>query len=215
MRHAPRERVSWNLNNKHTQITYTSRSTWACELKCFWRSKPSYMLVSRSTWACELKLRYAVELWSKPLVTLHVSVWVEMKHTSAYILTIPVTLHVSVWVEMCASRKHPPKPIVTLHVSVWVEMSSVLTVLTVKSVTLHVSVWVEMIVIVSVVSFLYVTLHVSVWVEIFSRMPSILRPGHAPRERVSWNVDTCSAFLALGVTLHVSVWVEIYYSYCA
>ena len=75
--HAPRERVSWNLKwktlRKRKQVTlhvsvwvemlrmsanssmWSSRSTWACELK--FNVRWNYMIVSmsRSTWACELK----------------------------------------------------------------------------------------------------------------------------------------------------------------
>ena len=56
---------------------------------------------------------------------------------------------------------------VTLHVSVWVEISRKKTKSTTSTVTLHVSVWVEI---------LY-----SIWL-------CTLLAGHAPRERVSWNL---------------------------
>ena len=55
--HAPRERVSWNNRNWGTPYRgRTSRSTWACELKC------------------EILLSIEI-IW---IVTLHVSVWVEI-----------------------------------------------------------------------------------------------------------------------------------------
>ena len=67
--HAPRERVSWNAD-------------------FLWNADETKL--SRSTWACELKYYYAnlgfIDLW----VTLHVSVWVEMK-----ILTLHLTLQQS------------------------------------------------------------------------------------------------------------------------
>ena len=79
------------------------------------------MLLSRSTWACELKFprlghtfirrrhaprervswnyyNVAVLCWF--YVTLHVSVWVEIKKTSKVRKYVIVTLHVSVWVEI-------------------------------------------------------------------------------------------------------------------
>ena len=55
-----------------------------------------------------------------------------------------------------------------------------------------------------------VTLHVSVWVEIQKFVAnSWLFSSHAPRERVSWNVNTIFVIFIYPVTLHVSVWVEI------
>ncbi len=77
-RHAPRERVSWNLN---------------------------------------LALRN-----KNAVVTLHVSVWVEMIAAIIASATWLVTLHVSVWVEIDFSDAERQEHGVTLHVSVWVEM---------------------------------------------------------------------------------------------
>ena len=77
-----------------------SRSTWACELKFMWTFVNGCIGSSRSTWACELKSRKHPPKpmsrrhaprervsWNRsycggrgtPSVTLHVSVWVEMK----------------------------------------------------------------------------------------------------------------------------------------
>ena len=75
--HAPRERVSWNLLirsqdnvilvtlhvsvwveicwNLSSKYRKSSRSTWACELKCSHVRSNHSTLWSRSTWACELK----------------------------------------------------------------------------------------------------------------------------------------------------------------
>ena len=80
--HAPRERVSWNrpyIGNSTTRDW--SRSTWACELK-----------FSVYTFHCQ-KIRHAPRervSWNSPIisleisfrVTLHVSVWVEIKYYS-------------------------------------------------------------------------------------------------------------------------------------
>ena len=77
-RHAPRERVSWNvilslLTKNFWKVTLhvsvwveiwiflrwnqfiASRSTWACELKYKVHSQTNERKKSRSTWACELK----------------------------------------------------------------------------------------------------------------------------------------------------------------
>ena len=77
-------------------------------------------------------------------------------------------------------------------------------------VTLHVSVWVEMIIVNSQSSAIKVTLHVSVWVEIgdFGDYTMTMF-SHAPRERVSWNLNSRPTSQGHYVTLHVSVWVEI------
>ena len=56
-------------------------------------------------------------------------------------------------------------------------------------VTLHVSVWVEINKFCIFLGMISVTLHVSVWVEIiFCQLETRIATGHAPRERVSWNV---------------------------
>ena len=101
VRHAPRERVSWNTLGAEMKRTTASRSTWACELKLFlyvvllnwpchaprervswnWfcRNFQNQRYKSRSTWACELKL-YKIFLIVRCVnVTLHVSVWVEIR----------------------------------------------------------------------------------------------------------------------------------------
>ena len=56
----------------------TSRSTWACELKSSTASTWWKHRTSRSTWACELKFSLELIADTVPLVTLHVSVWVEI-----------------------------------------------------------------------------------------------------------------------------------------
>ena len=54
--HAPRERVSWNDRSAvYGPCTAWSRSTWACELKCPLVRCDLASSMSRSTWACELK----------------------------------------------------------------------------------------------------------------------------------------------------------------
>ena len=103
----------------------TSRSTWACELKYIHETAWGGADTSRSTWACELKYTDSTNYynagshaprervsWNKKQqvnageqeVTLHVSVWVEMKSAAMQDLPLQVTLHVSVWVEMKQGR---------------------------------------------------------------------------------------------------------------
>ena len=77
-----------------------SRSTWACELKFIIDIMINYNSTSRSTWACELKCRSSSSSVSRPVVTLHVSVWVEISLRSTSRTRKKVTLHVSVWVEI-------------------------------------------------------------------------------------------------------------------
>ena len=105
-----------------------SRSTWACELKSRRIGIESIRIWSRSTWACELKLfsdpqgsityRHAprervswnviVQALQKTLsVTLHVSVWVEIKWCWRRAWQNKVTLHVSVWVEIFLFNLYP------------------------------------------------------------------------------------------------------------
>ena len=128
-------------------------------------------------------------------------------------------------------------PFVTLHVSVWVEICVWVCLFIRIYVTLHVSVWVEILNFFSQCLSTTVTLHVSVWVEIeFEEINGEKRLSHAPRERVSWNCNTCRKlrqglchaprervswnfmpvpnFSMSTVTLHVSVWVEINVNLC-
>ena len=72
------------------------------------------------------------------------------------------------------------------------------------------SVWVEIEVELTNVTSKKVTLHVSVWVEIYAiGKINLYQRGHAPRERVSWNLQFLEILFRQRVTLHVSVWVEI------
>ena len=187
-----------------------SRSTWACELKYLWPVKGFVFWLSRSTWACELKLAVNMERNRELIVTLHVSVWVEIFAWFICLFAKNVTLHVSVWVEIQYVirinhyPRHAPRERVSwnslwqvrpclwlLSRSTWaceLKSSVMIVFWCVPSVTLHVSVWVE------ISSVLYgtlndfVTLHVSVWVEIYGILGDYFNPV---------------------VTLHVSVWVEI------
>ena len=211
--------------------TSQSRSTWACELKCTvisshwnWYSHAPRERVSWNTagnwrwdcWPCHAP-RERVS-WNSILpkfqqlclVTLHVSVWVEMTRSLWNVSDWRVTLHVSVWVEILCQMIYLKHELVTLHVSVWVEISS-----------LTPAVWVFQ--------------SRSTWACELKFSPAIRTVSslrHAPRERVSWNVlpCVCNYFLTRHaprervswneilfrlrsiknqVTLHVSVWVEM------
>ena len=141
--HAPRERVSWNVSpTKGLLIIAKSRSTWACELKYPMRKVQRISSTSRSTWACELKCH----------------------NTDPSALT----------------ERHAPRERVSWNISFWTNEDS-------SSVTLHVSVWVE-------IShrwfFACAFSSRSTWACELKFMS--IRKGkkpysHAPRERVSWN----------------------------
>ena len=107
LRHAPRERVSWNFLN-------TS----------FWREKCVTLHVS--VW---VEIEFEIKHINLPLVTLHVSVWVEMIAIRSLSHFSMVTLHVSVWVEINHTKKPTFSSNVTLHVSVWVEIFKLLPTL--------------------------------------------------------------------------------------
>ena len=147
----------------------------------------NYNSTSRSTWACELKCRSSSSSVSRPVVTLHVSVWVEISLRSTSRTRKKVTLHVSVWVEIFNASS---TTIEGVSRSTWAcELKCVYNDLGLSSLchaprervswNKELSMWVNK---------LMVTLHVSVWVEISIRAWVAFRVcGHAPRERVSWN----------------------------
>ena len=129
--------------DKAETLRAESRSTWACELKC-WE-----VALSAAPWGHAPRERVSWNVYGRHIglvsvVTLHVSVWVEIVLFSIFRLVILVTLHVSVWVEIKSTRiwlkslqGHAPRErvswntadtlnwknaLVTLHVSVWVEI---------------------------------------------------------------------------------------------
>ena len=126
-------------------------------------------------------------------------------------MVLIVTLHVSVWVEIVTVPTYLPKksmsrstwacelkwygyyllrisPAVTLHVSVWVEILNFRKFHITSNVTLHVSVWVEM------------------FSMIFTRLSILSRSTWACELKWQW---CCNAENPWSVTLHVSVWVEM------
>ena len=148
------------------------------------------------------------------LVTLHVSVWVEIPFThnntirpmsrSTWACELKYSVILKKHIPM---RSHAPRErvswnaydlakgkfeeSVTLHVSVWVEIHNTVCVHNRRGVTLHVSVWVEITNTLLEHIHITVTLHVSVWVEIvFNCDFKLVYYRHAPRERVSWNASS-------------------------
>ena len=208
--HAPRERVSWNLQVRRKLFQwYQSRSTWACELKSFLLVRPLISTPSRSTWACELKwqrkslqrknLRHAPRervSWNTHINNVfkifrchapreRVS-WNDTSITAGK--TTFVTLHVSVWVEISVLWFSQWLYAVTLHVSVWVEIKVKKWKEVNYNVTLHVSVWVEM---ENSTNKRRIRMSRSTWaceLKYTLMLKCFLWAGHAPRERVSWNV---------------------------
>ena len=76
-------RSTWACELKYREkmwakIPDKSRSTWACELKLFCTAIIAILITSRSTWACELKWSMTKAQSKLKMVTLHVSVWVEI-----------------------------------------------------------------------------------------------------------------------------------------
>ena len=142
-----------------------SRSTWACELKCCFKSLHIIVCChaprERVSWN-----RPKNQSVINPPVTLHVSVWVEIDGGLSADISAVVTLHVSVWVEIRQQQYLLKGWQVTLHVSVWVEICTNSRWLQLSWVTLHVSVWVEIYINRVFLLDCCVTLHVSVWVEI-------------------------------------------------
>ena len=187
-RHAPRERVSWNvlIRLKFAQRGVTLHvSVWvemtnsngkpflftghAPRERVSWNNYCKIIVAvfcsSRSTWACELKSAILFITILVSNVTLHVSVWVEI----TFIFQMRVNLASrSTWAcelksprtasPRCAAG-HAPRERVSWNNS--------------------------------------------------CRSERLVHRSHAPRERVSWNILCHASFFSHVVTLHVSVWVEI------
>ena len=143
------------------------------------------------------------------IVTLHVSVWVEIVKLWQKCQVLVVTLHVSVWVEIYKYDASYFNDTVTLHVSVWVEIfvKAIANIILMSrstwacelklngnyvygrtwEVTLHVSVWVE---ITAIIDIFKTLLSRSTWaceLKYCQYKYYITIKSHAPRERVSWN----------------------------
>ena len=123
---ALKSRSTWACELKFKKVCYNkraklSRSTWACELKCWisrrQKNENSHAPRERVSWNQHIVGITSIPLCHAPrervswndhkifgdteeLVTLHVSVWVEMLFETTLASTADVTLHVSVWVEI-------------------------------------------------------------------------------------------------------------------
>ena len=154
--------MPWSVS---TTTFNTSRSTWACELKfdneVIENSTISHAPRERVSWnvnSCTFfsfpvghapreRVSWNAHQWclvGSPMVTLHVSVWVEIRICITYHAGITVvTLHVSVWVEIifwiiCM--------FLNVSRSTWaceLKCKIISTSVDFNGVTLHVSVWVE------------------------------------------------------------------------
>ena len=166
------------------------------------------------------------------LVTLHVSVWVEITPYPHIVMWVVVTLHVSVWVEICVNysvkylgvqsrstwacelkyqlcerqlpnSSHAPRERVS-----WNSPEAIGAIA--AQVTLHVSVWVEIQRFTGYRKGKCVTLHVSVWVEMISTVIPSQKTYVTLHVSVWVEIQhTIILLKATSVTLHVSVWVEI------
>ena len=173
-----------------TTFDKSSRSTWACELKCVAEFFKATLNGSRSTWACELKLKIIAV--PAPVVC----------HAPRERVSWNFYLKQMYGIVCC----HAPRERVSWNVQVyfisvivWVSRSTwacELKYIYDKSTTScsghapreRVS-WNWLILI--MIGFVVVTLHVSVWVEIEIRWYKLnKKTSHAPRERVSWNSNT-------------------------
>ena len=145
--HAPRERVSWNLQGRFSVTEMKSHAP---------RERVSWNLAQ-----CMLYYNYSV--------TLHVSVWVEMVNTEIAYEVWGVTLHVSVWVEI----NHTKKPTFSSKSrSTWACELKYLSENSVQAKQASRSTWaceLKLKTLKKSKQEQRVTLHVSVWVEIDSR----------------------------------------------
>ncbi len=143
--HAPRERVSWNLCNEIVNSSCNVTLHVSVWVEITFSGEGSIIRVrshaprERVSWngfysLCNfLVMRHAPRervSWNpriglaitNSVVTLHVSVWVEIDKSYLYFFAVIVTLHVSVWVEIVLYISKRLTTLVTLHVSVWVEI---------------------------------------------------------------------------------------------
>ena len=176
-----------------------------------WMFLSGIALLSRSTWACELKLSTKIILPTLSIVTLHVSVWVEI----AVLIEIEPLLachapreRVSWNAELIHKiRKHfshAPRERVSWNREstqrIFTRMSRSTWACELKFKDL--SIWVNALMTSRSTWACELKCHIEFTDE-------KLLKSHAPRERVSWNLDILAMKSVYSVTLHVSVWVEI------
>ena len=164
-RHAPRERVSWNVTTSSCNIDF-----WVTLHVSVW---VEMTIIQTSFW--------------QDIVTLHVSVWVEIPIKMADNTSVASRSTWACELKCCRSALHPTdighaprervswnspltsaalNPLVTLHVSVWVEISSFAFCLSVAGSR---STW-------------------ACELKSLTTQQACEIISHAPRERVSWNI---------------------------
>ena len=143
--------------------------------------------MSRSTWACELKfmdkdfLRYAIGHAPRERVSWNWKILPRRQNPLCHAPRERVSWNFLLHLLMLSYR-------VTLHVSVWVEICKWLHWIFFSNVTLHVSVWVEIGVFEIFVKFFTSRSTWACELKLLSSEFLVTRNGHAPRERVSWNI---------------------------
>ena len=187
--HAPRERVSWNpvVEEQIKVINHVTLhvSVW---VEIDFSDGERQERGSRSTWACELKLAVHALATSPGCHAPRERVSWNSDSWRCYRCQIQVTLHVSVWVEMKKSDEPSNTDLVTLHVSVWVEIMCVMYA--VKFMKSHaprerVS-WNEPNINQPTTATGHAPRERVSW-NYDSVQPYVEYKSHAPRERVSWN----------------------------
>ena len=160
---------------------------------------------SRSTWACELKCKIISTGVDFNGVTLHVSVWVEIKDFRYCIKNYPPSR--STWACELKSVEwflDNQEIAVTLHVSVWVEIRYTHWRVGVRWSR---STWACELKFVKICKYGWGLLSRSTWAcELKFDRWSFKRVSlrHAPRERVSWNMD--KDFLRYAIGKSRSTW---------
>ena len=160
------------------------------------------------------------------------SVWVEIVQYWQTVLVPLVTLHVSVWVEILFLLCYPKNMVSRSTWACELKYANSVFALCVYPVTLHVSVWVEILRVYWKLMMMLVTLHVSVWVEMMITQKGIfVKQSRSTwacelklnihvfivddlKSRSTWACElkyanSVFALCVYPVTLHVSVWVEI------
>ena len=166
VRHAPRERVSWNADLTGVTLNYQSH---APRERVSWNAVVFVSVIIISGHAPRERVSWNV---TDKLVKEYISGHAPRERVS--------------W--NFAETGKDTRYLVTLHVSVWVEISKILKIPIHTGVTLHVSVWVE---IRQSFRWKFHSESRSTWaceLKFNGNMVSGIYVRHAPRERVSWNM---------------------------
>ena len=187
--HAPRERVSWNAQNQDKNLCKNVTLHVSVWVEIYVLSEKSDWNKSRSTWACELKLMVDMSkgyVWChapRERVSWNSHVWNSFKDSICHAPRERVSWNLYIEKNHGNSVGHAPRERVSWNDVVYLAFKSV-------RVTLHVSVWVE-------INFrqrkMIVWASRSTWAcELKFHIQEFLicNIGHAPRERVSWNLPT-------------------------